>query len=204
MVVRLPKANSDSLGRGAFSSVVPKIDGIFYGGFDRMPWFDVDEAYGEGSLPPDLHAIREVAESGDFTGLGLVFKIEEACQLLAYSNREERRNEIIVVFSEELASIKGTISHPSDDIEWLGWDVAVPGSSSLLLDGVFWRPQFFEEHRCILNEHGLLPSAEAVDSYVSVYRPLGEEGLVEPIMEHVYRLDAIRIGRVRESRLPCT
>lgn len=203
MVVRLPEANFDLLGRGAFSAVVPKVDGIYYGGFDRMPWFDVDEAYWGDGLPDDLRVIRKRAESGDFTGLGLVFEIEEARQVLAFSNREEERNEIIAVYSKELGSIRSTITHPLGEIDWLGWDVAVPGSSSLLLDGVFWRPELFKERSHLLNKHGLLSSPEEVDRYVSAYRPLGEQNLVEPIMEHVYRLDAIRVGRVRRCTRPC-
>ena len=50
LVVRLPEQNFDREGRGAFSAVVPKIGKIFYGGTDRMAWFDLDEDYYKKTL----------------------------------------------------------------------------------------------------------------------------------------------------------
>src|SRR6266542_3933444 len=56
MAVRLPSENFDAEGRGAFSSKPPSLGDIYYGGLDRMPWFDVEEALDRGVFPVRVDA----------------------------------------------------------------------------------------------------------------------------------------------------
>lgn len=196
-VVRRPEWNFDVAARGGFNRHAPNIDGIYYGGADRMPWFDADEAYWEGILPMELRRMRETAKSHDFTGLGLVSSIEQARSLLSFCNRNERHNEIISVFSEVLASLSGALMPAPHRLTWLGWDAVLLGSYSLLEEGVFWHPELFGEYRDVVNRHGLLPSVEEAERYVSRYRALNDEGVLEePLVEQPYPVDLIRIGRI--------
>ena len=58
IVVRTPKFNFDAEGRGAFSSPAPRLGSIYYGGVDRMPWFDVDKHYYARILPTEIAKLR--------------------------------------------------------------------------------------------------------------------------------------------------
>jgi hypothetical protein len=197
MVVRRPHCNFDAAGRGAFTRIVPMFDDTIYGGFDRMPWFDIDEALYTRKLPPVLEKIRVESRSSDFTGIDLVSSLDQAQELLLFANRESNQNEIITLASESLASIKGTISLAPNEHEWVGWDVAPLGHSSLLVEGLFARPDLFGGVRELVNRAGLLLSEEAVASYVQSYRAFSDRGLVEAVIEDPYSVDGIRIGRPR-------
>ena len=59
LVLRKPNFNFDDLGRGAFLSFAPRIDDLYYGGVDRMQWFDLDEGFYRKSLPARLVNLRE-------------------------------------------------------------------------------------------------------------------------------------------------
>ena len=58
-------------GRGAYFSNVPILNGICYGGIDRMEWFDIDEDYYAKRLPEDFLKLRKKIrdENKDFTGI---------------------------------------------------------------------------------------------------------------------------------------
>lgn len=198
IVLRLPQTNFDSAGRGAFTRAVPKINDAFYGGFDRMPWFDIDEAFYGGTLPQELRRFRDEARSSDFTGIDLVTHLDSARSLLSFANRGSKRNEIVTLFSGLLASINGTASLAPDAHEWLGWDAAPLGHSSLLLEGVFSSPELFGKDHSLVNRFGLLRSEADVKHYISRYRAIADRSLVEPIIEDPYEVDSIRIGRLRE------
>jgi hypothetical protein len=201
-VVRLPSHNYDEAGRGGFNLSPPRLGHVYYEGVMRMAWFDVDEAYYAGTLPAELRILREAAkEPFNFTGLDLVADIQHARELLAFSNRDHKQNEIMAVFSEVLTSIYGTFTLAANELEWLGWDAALLGSYSLLEDGLFWKPQLFEEHRQALNLRGLFPSAEVARGYVAAYRPLADKGVLdEPLVEEPYPVDAVRVGHLRDER----
>ena len=177
--------------------------GIYYGGFDRMQWFDVDyQADARRALPEDLRLVWERAESYNYTGFSLVFSLSEARQLLAFSNRVSARNEIVALYSDTLASLVGTVSLPPAQFEWLGWDVAPLADISLLREGLFMWPELFGRFRTALNSAGLLASREITDSYAATYRALMEEGLVEEFVEQPYSVEAIRLGRVLTENVP--
>jgi hypothetical protein len=54
LVVRLPFLNKDALGRGAYSKIAPSLGSIYYGGIDRMDWFDVEEDFYNNTLPDSI------------------------------------------------------------------------------------------------------------------------------------------------------
>lgn len=196
MIVRLPNANFDAAGRGAFPSTPPRLGHIFYGGIDRMPWFDVDEALYDETLPPRLRGLRRQLESNDFTGLDLATDLDDLKEMLAFSNRQHTRNEVVALHSAVLAQVKPTFDFPFGDIEWLGFDVAPLGNFSLLLEGLFAHPSLFERHLSALNPFGLLSTEEEVANYVDTYRALSDLGLVEGLVEEPYPVDAIHVGHL--------
>jgi hypothetical protein len=196
LVVRIPSANYDLMGRGAFSSKLLHLGGILYEGFDRMAWFDVDEAILGGKLSQQLVEARNRARAADFSGIDIVKVRVEAESLLAAANHEMARNEIIVLNSKMLAQLKGETLLPASEVEWIGYDVAPAGNSSLLLNGIFVRPDLFRAPGEVLNEHGLLRSVEDADRYIAECRALATRNLLEPVDEEPYPVEAIRVGRL--------
>ncbi len=197
MVVRRPACNFEPESGGSYSKVPPQVDGIYYGGIDRMPWFDVDEAINNGSLPGSLREIHDTGVGKDFTGMVLLRDPEDVRKLLEFSNRLEDRNEMVAVYSEILASLRGTVRVEPSTVEWLGYDVAPLGEFSLLYEGLFVAPSVFEEFRGELNSFGLFESTFVAERYIAKYRLLAEQEVVEPFGDEPYEVEPIRVGRAR-------
>lgn len=190
--------NFDEQCRGAFPATTPSYQDIFYGGVDRMEWFDVDEDYYAGSLPQEINAIRETIKKAcaDFTGIKICSNLQSAIKLLDYSNRIQTRNEIIAVSSPTLIKLKGSLNIDSSHIHWLGYDVICLGHWSLLCDGLFARPGAFERWLPSLNKHGLFSSDTVVEDYNRDYRQAALHGLVEELPQGIYATEGVRVGRV--------
>lgn len=198
MVVRLPAENFDPEGRGAFSAKVPIFNGIYYGGLDRLPWFDIDEAYYSGRLPIDLRCIRRSLKeiNLDFSGIDLLKSLSEARQMLDYSNRESQKNEIITVYSEMLRELKGAIKLESS-VNWIGCDIINLGHSSLLHDGIFSNAELFMDFQDALNENGLIRDETTAKEYIMRYCQLAEQGLVEEIIDEPYGVDCVWVACIK-------
>lgn len=200
LVLRRPEFNRDPDARGAFTAVAPCLDGRCYGGVDRMPWFDVDEALYAGTLPPEPRArwtaLRE--RGADLTGLVLA-GLDDALALLEHSNRAGRVNEVAAVRGSRLGEVKGTLEIPVE-VEWLGWDVVSLGEWSLL-SVVFVVPAAFPGWPARINPAGLLESPEEGEALVAAYREAARRGEVEELGEAVLGIDFIRVGRVRTDRV---
>ena len=142
VVVRQAAVNRDVTGRAAFPSQPPCLDGLCYGGVDRMPWFDIDEDRLGNVLPDSLVRARDDIHraNSDLSELELCSDLQVATQLLHYSNRSAPANELIAVRSDVLAPLKGVITVAAPDVQWLGYDVVALGQQSLLGDGLFAVP----------------------------------------------------------------
>jgi hypothetical protein len=198
VVVRLPEKNFDLEGRGAYPSVAPQVDGLFYGGIDRMPWFDLDEDHYGGRLPEDIEVQWNalLQQNPDLTGIKICKDLSVAAQLLQYSNRRQPWNELIAIASPTLTSIKGIVSDCPATRQLLGYDVVSLGWWSLLRDGVFLNLPYFAAWVARLNEYGLFPEPTYLDTYVDSYYEAAREGLVEELPEQVYEITAIAVWRV--------
>jgi hypothetical protein len=198
LVVRLPKDNLDEQGRGSFTSSPPCIGSVCYGGLDRMPWFDVEEDHFAGKLPAELeqilHRIKDSIK--DFTGIALCTQLPIAIELLDYSNKDRKRNEIIAVGSEKLAAINGSLTEPVPPIEWLGFDIVSVGNWSLLREGLFVRPEEFQDALSGLTQDGLFSDAASASAYAQKYLAAAARGHVEELPDSVYGIEPIRIGRI--------
>lgn len=195
LVLRRPELNLDIEARGAFTAVAPCLDGRCYGGVDRMPWFDVEEALYADKLPPDLRAIRDGirARNADATGLALA-ELEEARSLLAYANRVSPANELVALRGTRLDQVKGII-RTSARVDWLGWDVVALGSWSLL-SVVFVVPDAFPGFSHRINVSGLLNSDRDAALLMAAYREAEFREQVEELPKPGLGIDFIRIGRV--------
>jgi hypothetical protein len=57
-----------------FQKIPPCVNGTYYAGADRMPWFDVGEDFYSGLLPDKIRLILQSIRDNnyDFSGLPLV------------------------------------------------------------------------------------------------------------------------------------
>lgn len=198
LVVRKPEFNYDKEGRGAFSPSVPKIGDLYYAGIDRMPWFDIDEDYYSKELPDDILLLRNELENNkwDFTDFKLMPDLEKANKLLEYSNKKQRINELIAVYSEKIGLIED-IDFFKVDTEWLGVDIYCHGYGSLIREGIFTKPDLFADYSGKLNTYGLFNSdIVSINQYIDLYIECSAENDIEPIDGAKEYLDKIAISRL--------
>ena len=180
LVVRLPSLNFDVLQRGAYSGEVPCRENIYYGGVERMPWFDIDEAFYEKTLPNNLSIIRhEIMSGANFGGISLCRDLQSAIKLLEYSNSNKFQNELITVYADELIEIAPPIDIHGKEVRRLGYDLAIWNEWSILREGCFSAKGHFNEFFQKINANGLLDSQAECQHYETQYRVLETQGHVE-------------------------
>jgi len=203
LAVRIPEFNYDEEGRGVYLKKPPKLGSVYYGGVFRMPWFDVEEDFFLGVLPKELVDLwkRLKKENNDFSGLHLCQNYSNATKMLAYSNRESVRNELIAVRSKVLSEIKNetTFSEVEVNIDWLGYDIVAIGHWSLLEGGLFAAPSYFSHWTNRLNSHGLFSEDSFLEEYSNDYQRAALRNGVEALPSTVYGIDSIQIGKVSDK-----
>ena len=197
IVVRLPPMNKDLEGRGAYPAIAPCMGNLYYGGVDRMPWFEIDELFYKGILPDNINQARKIIHgmNRDLSGIDLCGDFELAVRLLHYSNSVYNYNELIAIRSEKLADFKSTVTLDASLVKWLGYDIVVIGEQSLLCDGLFTAPLAFQGWEKELNEYGLFRSSDVNESYVEAYNNAVKQEDVEPLGDE-YEVATIEIGSI--------
>ena len=198
MVVRKPKMNFDKEGRGAFLSHAPNIDGLYYGGVDRMPWFEIDEDYFSGILPKQLIELRKELRktNQDTSDLKLLFDLSLVNSVIEYSNKKIEINEIIVLRSSGLERTKGSFIC-DNEIEWHGIDIHCQGYGSLLREGIFSKPEVFSTFINAINEHGLFnEDSKLINYYIEHYINISKAHNLEKIDRNIAALDRIEVGNL--------
>lgn len=196
-VLRKPKQNFDEKGRGCFLKNPPCIGDIYYSGINRMPWFDIDDDYYSGTLPREFIELRNKLneQNQDFTDIELLRDLDNTRKILEFSNRHQDRNEICVLFSEQLAEKKGTFISDSN-IQWLGVDVFFSGYGSILEQGIFAKPDLFPEFTVRLNSNGLFDlGSNFVGRYIDKYIEVSKSHNLEPIADLITPVDIVTVGR---------
>jgi hypothetical protein len=151
-----------------------------YRGIDRLAWEDLDEAYYNGTLTDDLLATWKTLRSpGDLSGLRLSKDYVAASRVW---ERWNERSEIIAVWSPELEELKGSIAYEKE-LTYLGLDCFCLGEWSVLLHGVYRKPDEFGWVLERLNEHGLLDAESDCSAVFSRYLELSANEIVEPLMQ---------------------
>jgi len=201
LVVRWIGADKDSDGHSYYPKEAACLGSLCYGGIDRMPWFELDEAFYRGTLPGDISRLRaSLTEANeDLTGIRLCQDLRTALALLEYSNRSETKNELIALRSDKLARVKGAMKLDNSLCTWLGYDVVSLGNWSLLRDGLFRSPASFPGWEKMINESGLLIDPELSESIIELYEAASRAGQVEELPGSLYGIDVIEVGKVMKQ-----
>ena len=183
LVLRKPEQNFDELGRGAFSPHVPRIDSIYYGGVDRMEWFDIDEDFFNKSLPKKITEIRENVQK--YNGLGsdirVCTSIEETKMLLDYSNKSENRNEMVAIFYKNVDRNMQFVVEIN--ASYMGCDLYCEGYGSMIKEGIFSEPDSFETFIPQLNKNGLFESrGDLIERYIDEYHSVSQRKNIEKML----------------------
>lgn len=106
----------------------------------------------------------------------LTIELEIAQDVLRFANEQEQTNEIIAIYSEQVEKEIGSFLVDLK-INWLGKDITCSLNGSMILAGIFTKPELFSDFTKHLNQYGLFQiSSPVVDSYISHYFQLNEEG----------------------------
>jgi hypothetical protein len=198
IVLRKPIFNYDEKRRGAFLSDAPQIDGVYYAGIDRMPWFELDEGYYAGNLPDEFMRLREelLNTKQDLIDFKIMRDIRKTIKLLDYSNKDKSINEIVAIYSDAAKYDEYIVVHDVN-IEWLGMDIYCHGYGSLIREGIFRRPDLFTDYLDKLNKNGLFSlRSPLIDKYIDTYTELAHNNTLEPIDGAREYLDCIGVGRI--------
>lgn len=195
LVVRLPP-----LYEIAPAVLLPAVNEVFYAGVDRGSWDDVfDETYIAKKAPPRIAAMAEKIQSDciDRSGIRLTDDFDVARELLIYSNRNGRANEMIAIRSGPLNEQKGSFN-TEVTIDWLGLDVFLDGHFSMLAYGLFAEPVYFREWATRINANGLFDRSEDAADYEQAYKDAEAVGRVEELADpsHGFRVLQVEVGRV--------
>ncbi|MCG7945889.1 MAG: hypothetical protein N0C84_06030 [Candidatus Thiodiazotropha taylori] len=168
LVLRKPEYNFDELGRGAYLPYAPKIDTIYYGGIDRMEWFDIDEKYYNDTLPNDILKLRDkVIDASRQYNFNVCTCLDDAKKMLAFSNKDQDRNDLIAISLYN--KIENTIDAEFEG-ELLGCDLYCDGFGSLIREGIFNKPELFREYATNLNKNGLFDiNKNIIQKYTEMY-----------------------------------
>jgi hypothetical protein len=182
ILVRKPLENFDPIGKGIWPRQAPHINGIYYGGVWRMPWYDIDRDLRARSLPPELRDLYLATVSDpQGTSFALCKSLESAKRFLEHANHDEEKCELIAIYSPRLASMKGTISISGNSAMSHGWEPFQIGGGSLVVDGIFAVPARFAAWQEKLNESGLLATPADGLLYIEEYQRLAQAGLLEAL-----------------------
>jgi hypothetical protein len=165
-----------------------------------MPWFDLDEAFFDGTLPPGLREAQERfrGSNHDVSGIDVCRDLAQARAFLYSMNSVIKRNELIGLESTLLGAVKGTIERETD-LTWLGYDVWALGNGSLLREGPFTVPEKFSPWLGRINGSGLFDGPDVLDGFVESYKQTIEEGVLEELPSPRIGIDTIRVGRVQPT-----
>ena len=161
-----------------------------YRGIDRLRWEDIELAYHDNDLQPSLlpHWEELRRYDKDTSGLKLLKSYEQAREVFEFSRET---SEIIAVWSPELAELKGTMNSEVQ-LEYLGLDCIALGEWSILLAGVYAKPDRFHWAIERLNDNGLLTSEDDCNAIFRQYVDLSSTDIVEPLADDA-RAENVRL-----------
>jgi hypothetical protein len=167
----------------------PRIGDIYYHGIGRLWWnSDIDDK----DLP--LH-YKKQSNLLDITSvIWLTKEFEVAHDLLSYSNKDELSNEIITIYSEKLEKTYGSFI-PDLEIKWLGEDIISGLTGSMLLEGIFTKPDIFSNFISSLNQYGLFNiNSPLTDLYIKDYIVKEQLHNLEIFSDHIDSLYKAWVG----------
>ncbi|MGA8163779.1 MAG: hypothetical protein WB791_01995 [Waddliaceae bacterium] len=168
-----------------------------YHGLERSQWEDLDTAYYQSALDPEIEEIYkqiEYSTGQNLIGLELSRNLEEARKILEFSNQKNGGLcELLAFESAIVTSLQGSFETETE-IHWIGYDVFKLDGWSLIRHGVFRCNEFFQKWKDKLNDFGLVPKRDAMfDEIIADYKFFEKKDLIEDLVNYE-NIDSMRIG----------
>jgi len=206
IILRKPSESFVENATGVFIDHTLQVNGICYGGCDRMPCFDIDEKYYNNALNPAIERLRTL--KNEHHGINIDGLSLDLCQnfgivnaLFEYTESiAPGRNEIVALRSKHLIeaeAVNPLVFDQELSIEWLGIEVMeIMTSFSLLKEGIFSVPSAFSDYTQAINQNGLFDSTMDYAKYVEEYMANSDAERIEPLPFKNPEFYEIELGRI--------
>jgi len=197
-LVSLPQFNFSMDSTIELYRKAPIIDGVYYEGFQRREFGDMEKLYRNEALPENIKKIYSRVRENRNMGLYdyyVTSSYEDAVVMKNYLNSLGDHLEIIGLYSKEIEKYLGCCE-PVKNMCLIGYDVNADGYSAILTC-FFEKSDLFKDEATLMNEHGLLRDIESVyiliDKYISIQ---GVENIEEIDRE---KIDIMSIFRIKDE-----
>lgn len=152
-----------------------------YKGIDRAPWIQINDALRTKNASNEMKQIKKrsfVNYLGNFSP-GTLKSYDDAVNLLKACDKEQIGCEIIAIdfLGNHLSALKNFYLKEN----FLGIDCYADSFGSLLVLGIFEKPEAFKEFKFALNKNGLFSSIEEIRIYINQYAAATNSANLEPI-----------------------
>jgi hypothetical protein len=177
--------------------------GLFYKGFEREIVEEfIDDSLNE-RLPKELSEIWAEMNEHDFEppGWELTKKFDDALKILRYCRNKNKtiKSEMITVYYEGWETEETIECYQK--CESLGYDITLrEGYCSIILEGIFFKPEYFQEYIPLLNKNGLFVDKMPCQEYTELFRSLARKDIVEPADCESER-QIVEVCRIAESEI---
>lgn len=172
-VVSLPELNYVEDTEVELFRKAPQVNGVYYAGYQRNEFGDMDKFYREGRLPEDIKKMYSRVRDNQNRGLydySLTGSYEDAFSMKNYLNANGERYEVIGLYSKVMESYLGHHQFKGK-ASFLGYDINADGYS-VVLTCFFEKADLFKDELGLMNGNGLLQDVESasvlVDKYISI------------------------------------
>jgi hypothetical protein len=197
-LVSLPQFNFSVDSSSELYRKAPIINGVYYEGFQRREFGDMEKLYRNEALPENIRKIYSRVRENRSLGLYDYYVTSSYQDILVMKDYLESLGdhlEIIGLYSKEIEKYLGC-HEPIKDMCLIGYDINADGYSAILTC-FFEKSDLFKDEIRLMNEHGLLTDIESayvlMDKYISIQ---GDENIEEIDRE---RIDIISIYRIIEG-----
>jgi hypothetical protein len=181
-VVRKPELNFSKTTEIQLFNIAPEVNGVFYEGYQRIPFGDMAERFRNKTLPDEIREAYEHVRSFRNAGLYDYFVTDsyaDARLMRNYLDPNGKEYEIIGLSSKEIEKYLGR-HHFDGEALFRGHDINAGGYSAVLTC-FFENPNLFKEQLALMNEHGLLSTVNAALALVDRYIEIQGDGSIEEI-----------------------
>lgn len=200
IIFRRPEHSYDLRGKAGSPRTALRAFDRIYAGVDRMPWFDFHELHYQSKLPPDHEIIWQRLQEQRLPMLLDLTAVDShaAAEGILHSLGENQAlNEICCVSARPFQKVVRTKENASSEITWLGGDIFVSGYGSALAQGLYIRPDLFEEFSTRLTVNGLLPDdADILSHYRRAYTERMNAHNLEIMPQNDSLWYVVKVGRV--------
>lgn len=181
-VVSLPELNYSEDTEVELFRNAPQVNGIYYAGYQRNEFGEMDKLYRTGSLPLEIKKMYSQVLNNQNKGLYDYYvtgSYEEAISIVSYMKSIGENLEVIGLNSRNIEKHLGTQEFTGNAV-LLGYDINADGYS-VILTCFFEKNDLFCDELKLMNENGLLKDVASVSVLINKYINIQDNENIEKI-----------------------